>query len=256
MKIFFDQLNREVLLKSTPKRIVSLVPSQTELLFDLGLDAEVIGITKFCIHPEKWYRTKTRIGGTKTLYIDRILGLKPDVIIANKEENKLLDIQELEKIAPVWISDVRTIRQAYDMIEKIGVLVGKQLESLELVENIKVVFQKVDKPSKQQNVLYVIWNEPLMVAAGDTFINDMLVHLGFNNSATHLSRYPQLTETEFTQLDADLVFLSSEPFPFKDKHLEYFEKLCPNAICQLVDGELFSWYGSRMTKIGNLNLRF
>ena len=100
---FTDKLNRSITLFDKPLRIISLVPSQTELLYDLGLDEEVVGITKFCVHPDVWYRTKTRIGGTKTVNIEKVKSLSPTLIIANKEENTKSDIEALEKIAPVWI---------------------------------------------------------------------------------------------------------------------------------------------------------
>src|ERR1700741_3198050 len=106
---FIDQTGRKISIPQIPQRIISLVPSQTELLFDLGLDKEVVGITKFCVHPPEWFQTKTRVGGTKQLKIDLIKQLQPDLIIANKEENVKEQIEELEKHFPVWISDVNNL---------------------------------------------------------------------------------------------------------------------------------------------------
>ena len=107
MELFIDQLQSEIRLDRVPRRIVSLVPSQTELLYDLGLEDEVVGITKFCIHPNKWFSSKDRIGGTKSINIDQVKSLAPDLIIGNKEENTIEDIERLREIAPVWMSSAR-----------------------------------------------------------------------------------------------------------------------------------------------------
>ena len=241
--IHIDQLGRKVEVVKTPQRIVSLVPSQTELLFDLGLAERIVGITKFCVHPEEWFRTKTRVGGTKQLHFDVIGSLKPDLIIANKEENNKEDIERLEKQFPVWVSDVNDLDSALEMIVKIRKVTGT--DSTELVEEIASEFNKL-KPSPQpKKVLYLIWKKPYMAAGSDTFINDMLSRCGFENLVLE-SRYPELTETDIVNLNPDVVFLSSEPFPFGPTHLRDLEGLLPNASIKLVDGELFSWYGSRL----------
>ncbi len=118
MPIFTDQTGREVSIPSHPQRIISLVPSQTELLFDLGLEEQVAGITKFCVHPEKWFRSKTRIGGTKNIKSALIHQLQPDLIIANKEENVKEQVEELAAHYPVWVSDIHDLQSALDMIRR------------------------------------------------------------------------------------------------------------------------------------------
>ncbi len=252
MKRVVDQLNRAVVTKVDVPRIVSLVPSQTELLFDLGLGDEVVGITKFCIHPKEWFTSKSKVGGTKNVNIEKIKSLNPNLILANKEENTLSDIEKLESIAPVWISDVRTIAAAHDMILKIGALVDKSEKAIELSNKIQKTMTSIVKPEKKYSVLYVIWNEPIMVAANDTFINAMLEYLGYTNAAAHLNRYPAMTEHEIIKLNPDFIFLSSEPYPFKEKHLTNFQKSFPKSKTILVDGELFSWYGSRLLRTKSL----
>jgi ABC-type Fe3+-hydroxamate transport system substrate-binding protein len=248
MSIFIDQLQRTISLGNQPLRIVSLVPSQTELLFDLGLDEEVLGITKFCIHPDSWFKTKTRVGGTKTVNIERVKSLQPTLIIANKEENTKTDIEALEKIAPVWISDVKDLESAYDMIEKIGFLTGKSENASALLQAIRTSFEKIHKIFPPKKVLYVIWNDPMMVAGKITFINAMLEHIGLKNAAESSSRYPEMTMAEAKEINPELIFLSSEPFPFKGKHILEFEKHFTESRVVLVDGEMFSWYGSRLRK--------
>lgn len=250
MRQFSDQLNRIFQLCNEDLRIISLVPSQTELLFDLGLEDEVVGITKFCVHPETWFKSKTRIGGTKTVDINKVKALNPTLIIANKEENTEADIVELEKIAPVWISDVRNLEHAYQMISAVGEMVGKTENAQALINEIKHSFKENQKVFSSQKVLYVIWNEPLMVAAKETFINSILEHIGLENAASEYERYPELSLDEAASLKTDLIFLSSEPFPFSEKHVVYFEEKFPGSKVVLVDGELFSWYGSRLVKSG------
>jgi ABC-type Fe3+-hydroxamate transport system substrate-binding protein len=248
MAVFVDQLNRRITLDEQTPRIISLVPSQTELLHYLGLEDEVVGITKFCVHPESWFRNKTRIGGTKTVNISKVKALNPTLIIANKEENTKSDLEALEEICPVWISDVRDIQSALEMIEKIGELVDKRARSRALIELIQTEFKQIHAIFPLRKVLYVIWNDPLMVAAKDTFIHAILEHLGLQNAAAGFERYPELSITEAQTLEPDYIFLSSEPFPFKEKHLNAFKSHFPKSSVTLVDGELFSWYGSRLTQ--------
>ncbi|HNR85568.1 MAG TPA: helical backbone metal receptor, partial [Taishania sp.] len=133
---FKDQMNQIVRLETVPRRIISLVPSQTELLHDIGLEEEVVGITKFCIFPERWFHTKNRVGGPKKLDIEKIKALQPDLILANKEENIESEINELKQFVPVWVSDIETLQQANEMILTVGEMVGKSAESQKIVREI------------------------------------------------------------------------------------------------------------------------
>jgi ABC-type Fe3+-hydroxamate transport system substrate-binding protein len=249
MPIFTDQLDREIELTESPKRIISLVPSQTELLFDLGLKDEVIGITKFCVHPKEWFRNKTRIGGTKTVKVDMIASLHPDLIIANKEENVKEQLEQLEKIAPLWISDIQDIGGAFDMMQSIGTITGKEMQATALINQIKKDFGTIRKdnpPKKIYRTAYLIWKDPYMAAGGDTFINDMMQLSGWQNVLADKMRYPVITTEELKAKNTELILLSSEPFPFKKKHIDELKAELPGVKIILVDGEIFSWYGSRM----------
>lgn len=245
MPIYHDQLNREINLRVTPKRIISVVPSQTELLFDLGLDEEIIGITKFCIHPADKFKTKPKIGGTKQLNIQRIKELAPDLIIANKEENERSQIEELMNVFPVWISDIKNLDEALDMIVKVGEITGKSEKAQLIAQQIQTNFNALHLAPSTKRVAYFIWKNPYMAAGGDTFINHMLERCGSTNVFAQ-NRYPEITERQLIEANPDLVFLSSEPYPFKQKHIDEFQTMLPNAKVQLVDGEMFSWYGSRL----------
>lgn len=231
-----------------PKRIVSLVPSQTELLYDLGLDEEVVGITKFCVHPEEWFRTKKRVGGTKTVHIDIVRSLQPDLIIANKEENTKEQIEELAALYPTWVSNIQTIDEGLQMIRQVGVLAGKEPAAEKLAAAISNGFQNLPKPATPRRVVYFIWRKPWMCAGGDTFISDMISRMGWVNALADHPRYPEFSLEELCGKQIDTILLSSEPYPFKDAHIEEIRSVLPDTEVRLVDGEMMSWYGSRMLK--------
>lgn len=238
-------LGRELQIPEKTARIVSLVPSQTELLYDLGLDKEVIGITRFCIHPEHWFRSKTRVGGTKTLHMDKIRALAPDLIIANKEENRKEDIEALAEEFPVWVSDVQSLEDALLMISGVGRICSRQEEASSLCHGIVQAFDGL-LPVQPLRAAYLIWEDPLMVVGGPTFINDLLHRWGLQNIYEEYGRYPLTDLDELRSLEPDLLILSTEPFPFREKHLRHLQEWMPDAQAVIADGELFSWYGSRL----------
>lgn len=245
--LFIDQLHNTIELKSYPKRIISLVPSQSELLWDLGLREELVGITKFCIHPQEMFKSVNRVGGTKTLNIDKIRALNPDLIIGNKEENEQVQILELQKEFTVWMSDIYNLDDSLNMIEKIGALVNRVEEARMIKNNIQSSFYQLNKSNK--SAVYFIWREPYMAAGKGTFIGDILYRLGLQNKIDDdNARYPELSLEEIKILNPELILLSSEPYPFKQVHLNELQALLPHTKIVLVDGELFSWYGSRLQK--------
>jgi ABC-type Fe3+-hydroxamate transport system substrate-binding protein len=246
MPVYFDQTGRPVTIKKTPERIISLVPSQTELLADLGLGDEVVGITKFCIHPQAWLRSKQRVGGTRQVKMDIIHQLQPDLILANKEENVKEQIGELEKKYPVWVSDVSNLDEAYEMINQVGKITGKENNAQDLNSCISKEFSTLYDRTDRLSAAYIIWNNPLMTIGCDTFIHSMLEAAGFNNVFSARSRYPETSIAELQILDPKLLFLSSEPFPFKQKHVDELQKDLPGTKIYLADGEMFSWYGSHL----------
>ncbi len=211
------------------------------MLSDLGLDNEVVGITKFCVHPEHWRQTKTIVGGTKNVDHRLVDSLKPDLIIANKEENTKEDVEKLSRYK-IYVSDIKTIEDSYAAINTIADLTGTSANSI--IDNIKNSFSSL--PSFEvKKALYLIWKKPWMAAGSDTFINELMKMAGFENVVKE-DRYPTLTKESIQQLNPGVVLLSSEPYPFKDQHIDELKKLLPEAKVILVDGEMFSWYGSRM----------
>ncbi len=243
-----DQTGRIVFIKTNPQRIISLVPSQTELLADLGLTDQVVGITKFCVHPASWFHSKTRVGGTKQLKMDLIRKLQPDLIIANKEENVKEQIEELAKEFPAWLSDVQTLEDAYKMIYQVGLITHRETVAGELLTQIKTNFTKLPISTHPIPSLYLIWQKPYMAAGSDTFIHTMMEVAGFSNLLSGRKRYPEISLQQLRELNPPLLLLPSEPFPFKQKHADAFQSLLPQSRVLLVDGEMFSWYGSRLLK--------
>ena len=246
MYTFTDPLGATIVLSQAPRRILSLVPSQTELLSTLGLDQEVIGITKFCVHPTPWFREKTRIGGTKDLHLERIRGLQPDLILANKEENDRGQVEELARHYPVWVSDVKDLPGALEMIRSIGDLTARKEKAKTLATEIARRFSELKIARSAASAAYFIWRNPWMIAGGDTFISNMLQYCGLTNAFRHLDRYPSIDPASLAGSNVNCVLLSSEPYPFKEKHIREIRSILPAATILLVDGELFSWYGSRL----------
>ncbi len=240
-------INPNLYSPTKPQRIISLVPSITELLYNLDLGERVVGITKFCIHPKEWFQNKQRVGGTKKINIDIIHSLKPDLIIANKEENSKEDVELLSAHFPIWLTDVKNYESALKMIKNIGKITDKNKLSEKIIKEIiqeKEQFNKV----KKGNCIYLIWKNPYMTIGGDTYINDMLSQAGFNNIYKEENRYPIIKNEELYTTNIDYILLSSEPFPFKFKDVEEIQELTQAKVL-LVDGEMFSWYGSKMKKV-------
>lgn len=250
MRIFYDQLDRKIELKATPRRVVSLVPSQTELLVDLGLREKIIGVTKFCVHPEDLRKEKKVVGGTKQVHYERIKALEPDLILCNKEENTEEMVAELEKIASVHVSDVKTIADSLELIKDYGEIfnvVEKASEIIQKIRQEKHLFEEVVKNQPHRRVAYFIWKDPWMVAGSDTFIDHLLELNRFKNVfSENNSRYPEINLEELDQKKVELVLLSTEPFPFREKDKEAFKKEGEFGRAHIVDGEYFSWYGSRL----------
>lgn len=233
-------------------KVVSLVPSITETLFNLGLTCdEIIGRTKFCIHPKELVKAVEIIGGTKNLNIEKIKVLKPDLIIANKEENVKGQVEELMKDFRVLVTNVETLEDNYYLIKQLGHLFGKEEKAQYFNLKTYEAFD-IPKPENKLKVAYLIWKDPYMTVGGDTFISRILEELGFENLFKNQKRYPEVQLEDLKE--ADLIFLSSEPFPFKEKHIAEIQDICLDQKIRIVDGEAFSWYGSHLAKCGEYYL--
>ena len=189
---------------------------------------------------------KPKVGGTKQIKMDLIHQLQPDLIIANKEENDKAQIESLAKKYPVWISDIYNLEDALDMIKKVGALVNRTAKAQQLALAIQHEFAFLPKQKPMPQTAYFIWRKPWMIAANHTFIHQMLQQAGFENAFGNQNRYPEVRAEEIKNINPAVILLSSEPFPFKSKHIAELQEVCPRAVIKLVDGELFSWYGSRL----------
>jgi ABC-type Fe3+-hydroxamate transport system substrate-binding protein len=244
-KKYIDQMGRRVDIGLPVSRIVSIVPSQTELLVDLGLADKIVGVTRFCIHPKDLRSKTVNVGGTKQLHLDRIRALKPDLIIGNKEENERCDIEALETEIPVWMSDIVTVSDALEMIHQLGEITATETKAAAIIQQITIDFEELKQFANQfppKKVAYLIWKDPMMCAGKGTFIDEMLQLIQLEN-VLQKDRYPELNERVE---EPEVILLSSEPYPFKEKHLKDLQTEFPNAKILLVDGEIFSWYGSRL----------
>ena len=252
MKTIKDQIGREIVIKHTPKRIVSLVPSQTELLCDLALENELVGVTKFCVHPFHLKSTKTIVGGTKKVDFDKIRALNPDFIVGNKEENTYALLPELEKIAPTYYSDVKSIQDCLNLIFELGMVLGRRTESSNLIDKLHFKlndFNEFIKTKEPKKVAYFIWANPWMVAGNSTFINELLQLNKFTNIYGDLDSYPKVELNRIRhEGDPEVVFLSSEPYKFNDAHAFEIGTYANRSTTVFVNGEFFSWYGSRLLK--------
>jgi ABC-type Fe3+-hydroxamate transport system substrate-binding protein len=242
-----DVRGRTITVSEAPERIVSLVPSQTELLADLGLHQAVVGITRFCERPDHWREEKTVVGGTKQVQQDVVRDLRPDLIIANREENERSDVQALDEVAPTYVTDVTSVPDALDMIRTVGSLTDRDRRAGALADRIARRFDEL--PDFQTlSAVYLIWREPFMTVGGDTFIHDLMGHGGFENLYGAETRYPHITLDDLADADPDVVLCASEPFPFhqKERFTTDIREAAGDATVRVVDGQVFSWYGSRL----------
>jgi hypothetical protein len=246
---------------SEEPRIVSLVPSITELLCDLGLSGQLVGRTGFCIHPWETVRTIPKVGGTKDLKFDRIRELKPTHVVVNVDENRKEDAEALAGFVPnVVVTHPLRPRDNLALYRQMGEAFGREREAEQMCERFERTYERAVAGAaprrEERRVLYLIWRDPWMTVAPDTYIAETLALFGWlppegvhvlcnpEGDEGHGVRYPEVDLAEFAG-KVDRVLLSSEPFHFKQGHVAEVEGLVPGAKVSLIDGEMTSWYGSR-----------
>lgn len=244
-----DQFSRSLQLDKIPQRIVYLVPSQTELLVDLGLEKYIKGVTAFCVHPERLRKEKIIVGGPKKVNYDKIKELNPDIILCNKEENTKEMVETLAKDYPLHISNIETLEDTYELISQYGQLFDVEEKAKEINEKIQAEARKFESFIRHQpklKVVYFIWRNPWMVVGGGTFVNHLLEVNGFENVYADIPRYPEIQLEELRS--ADVMLLSSEPYPFREKHIPDVIPFAKGSPVTQIDGEYFAWYGSRLIR--------
>lgn len=229
----------------TPGRIISLVPSLTELVYHLGLGNQLVGRTRFCVHPEGEVEHVATIGGTKNPRTDKIRALNPDIVIANREENRKEDVDAISEFTRVMVTDISAVDEALIEMLRIGEALGRKQQAISLVDDIRKEIPSGGDFSPLRT-LYLIWRDPWMAAGGDTYIHDVMKTFGLQNVCAHMSRYPQLTDEAIRELAPEVILLSSEPYPFAEKHILEMADVAGKSAIMLADGEWFSWYGPRM----------
>lgn len=246
MPLVVDQIGRKLEVEKTPQKVISLVPSLTELMLDLGV--ELIGRTKFCVHPAEQVNLIPTYGGTKNPKVADIKASEADLVIANKEENNADDVDELSKDKTVFTTDISNMEDTLDFVQQISGILEVQEKGQEISQKLRYWVETQKTNGSDTKILYMIWREPWMAAASGTYIDDMIQKMGWQNVLADKTRYPKIDTQELQHLDPDFVLLSSEPYPFEKKHIAEIQEIFPDAKILLVDGEAFSWYGSRLLK--------
>lgn len=255
-RCFRDHLGRALTVSYPPPRVVSLCPSLTETLFALGLRHEIVGRTEYCIHPADLVERVPTVGGTKSVSIDRVLELRPDLVIAEKEENRREDVERLAAHAPVFVVDVMSFDDALRAIRDLGEPVARDDEARMLASQIEERFDALPR-AQSRRVAYLIWRRPYRAVGRDTYIDSLLGRCGLVNVCAEMAgRYPTIALDELRQMSPELVLLSSEPFPFVAEHVAELATKLPESTIRLVDGEMFGWYGSRMLPAADYLRRF
>lgn len=244
---WIDQAGNPINLYDTPKTLVSGVPSLTETFIQCCPSGYVLGRTKFCIHPRETVKSIPKVGGTKHLKSKSIIELNPDIVILNKEENTYDDYKELSKHFPVYVSDITDTESLISFLNDMAAIFKLQSFN-KLSDKIMSTRYVPHENEGRKKAAYIIWKNPYMTVGGDTYINHMLEEAGFTNIFRNKKRYPEVTFDEILRRDPEFIFLSSEPFPFSQKHIDELDVNYNTDQIKIVDGEMFSWYGIRNLK--------
>lgn len=244
-----DDRGRVLDLPEPPRRLVSLVPSSTETLVHLVGREAVVGVTRFCTHPQGWVGDQPKVGGTKDVETDRVLALTPDLVVGNAEENTREIFDALDPYVPIYVAFPRTVDDAVADLARLGALLGAQERAALWVTELTAARAELHAVARPFTYAYLIWRGPWMSLSSDTFIAAMLAEAGGTNVfADHADRYPTVTAADLVAADPDVALLSSEPFPFKPAHASWLLAETgwkPDRV-RFVDGELCSWHGVRM----------
>lgn len=247
---------RELALDAEPRRIVSLVPSITEALFEVGLGERVVGVTDWCVYPARELGSMPRVGGTKNPRIEEIVRLQPDLVIANHEENRKIDVDRLcEREIPVWVTAPQSVAEGMALVDELMELGALAERVRAVVDPMRQLLTEVAQSSAGRSnprVFCAIWKNPWMSVGAYTYMHDMITQCGGQNICADHSdcRYPQISLDEVVAYNPDVVLLPDEPYPFTDADVMQLSALPLEASSRsrihILDGTLLSWYGPRI----------
>ncbi|NIM20579.1 MAG: ABC transporter substrate-binding protein [Candidatus Latescibacteria bacterium] len=248
-----DDLRRRHVFQSPPGRIVSLVPSITETVVLLGADQRLVGITDYCVHPEDALADIPRVGGTKNPDVPDILSLEPDVVLANKEENRKRDVEALEKQVPVFVTYPTTVRESLKTVRDLGTLLNAEDEAAKFTEECEGMMRSIAQDvtvSKPLRTACMIWRDPWMAVGPNTYASDLLKALGFENVyGSRKDRYPVTSLEELAERRPDVILLPNEPYEFDEGDKSFVEDFVNergvSAMILLLMGSHLTWFGSR-----------
>lgn len=253
---FRDARGHEHVIPDVPRRIVSLVPSHTETLFALGLGERVVGVTDYCVHPADRVSGVPKVGGTKNPSLERIRSLEPDLVLANREENRRRDVERLEASGlPVFVSYARSVREGADDIGLLGRIGDRESEAEQILSGIEAAWQRARERVREPRpgVAALIWKHPFMAVGPDTFAHDLICEAGGRNVFGDADkRYPRVHEVELEAAAPDVVLLPTEPYAFgprdRDELLAFDLPAAHERRVHVIEGELLSWYGPRIAR--------
>lgn len=242
-RVEVDVLGREFRFEAPPSRIVSLVPSLSETLFDLGVGDSIVGVTDYCIFPEIPSDT-ARLGGTKKPDIARIRELRPDIVYVNVEENIRRHAEAIQSFAPVFATEPARIQDVRALLEQLGRIHRREEPAAEWIRQIDAV---IEKTSGRETFTFAcpIWKDPWMWCGGDTYVSDLITTVGGRNVLTERRRYPRVGLEEIKTLDPEVIFLPDEPYEFADLDREELERAGFGRVVGPFPGHLFTWHGTR-----------
>jgi ABC-type Fe3+-hydroxamate transport system substrate-binding protein len=255
-RVFRDVRDVELEIPDRPARIVSLVPSLTETLFALGLGGSVAGVTDYCVHPAEGVRDLPHVGGTKNPSLERIGALQPDLVLANREENRQRDVERLEAAGlRVFVTYARSVREGCDEIGLLGRIGGRESAAREIQESIESAWARARERAREPGpgVAALIWKHPFMAVGGDTFADDLIAQCGGRNVFHDAGRrYPRVYEADLLAAGPDVLLLPTEPYEFGPRDAEELMRLdlpaARDGRVHVIEGELLSWYGPRMAR--------